>query len=203
LNSLQEFEIFEYDYLCNFNDKIYHAVTDNILTKKTLKAANKVIHNYKENLAGDLTKETLLFKQDTNKHINYVQDVMPDICDMLHEHIKNITDNLDISIEIQDMWANYQSPRDFNPIHDHVGDFSFVWYLDIPEEIRTEHLQVNNTAPLRGLIQFISSYSSEQMTFNPATNDILIFRSNHLHQVYPFFSDNIRISVSGNIAVNV
>jgi len=199
-----DFSIHEYEYMHYFNDKIYHATVDSDLTSKTLEIANECVHDCKSNLAGDLEKETLLFSKtvDKIKGVDYLGDLMPNIINMLASHLQKITSYSVTEIDLQNMWANYQSPGDFNPLHDHQGHFSFVWYLDIPEEIRTEHLNVDNNTPVRGLIQFVSNISNEHITFNPKTNDILIFRSNHLHQVYPFYSQNTRISISGNIFVN-
>jgi hypothetical protein len=98
------------------------------------------------------------------------------------------------------LWINYQKPYEFNPPHCHDGVLSFVMYASIPEEIRSEYLDSHSPhAKMRGLIQFSSERTNEVFNFNPQTNDIFIFESTHKHEVFPFYSDNTRVSVAGNI----
>ena len=106
----------------------------------------------------------------------------------------------DVAIGLKDAWVNFQKKYEYNPVHDHSGIFSFVWYLDIPEEIRQEHKNSKGNTLSRGCIEFSSIFkAASRMRLNPQTNDLLIFASQHEHQVYPFYSDNTRISLAGNI----
>ena len=40
--------------------------------------------------------------------------------------------------EVKPMWVNFQQAGDWQPVHNHDGDFSFVAYLDVPEGIYDE-----------------------------------------------------------------
>ena len=46
----------------------------------------------------------------------------------------------DIKFEtkLKQLWVNYQKTGEYNPHHNHPGHISFVVYLQIPEELRTE-----------------------------------------------------------------
>ena len=35
------------------------------------------------------------------------------------------------------LWCNWQTAGDFNPPHDHGGDLTWVIYLKIPEELKS------------------------------------------------------------------
>ena len=98
-----------------------------------------------------------------------------------------------------DLWVNYQKATEYNPAHSHIGQFSFVIYADISESIREEHKKSIGNAETRGLIQFNSQLTNDIMLFNPSKHTILIFESSHLHQVYPFYSNETRISIAGNV----
>jgi len=96
-------------------------------------------------------------------------------------------------------WWNFMKKNEYNPPHNHTGTYSFVVYIDVPEEIRLEYKDQTGNYSSRGLIQFFSSRTNSQMLFNPKTADILIFKSDHVHQVFPFKSNAIRISLAGNV----
>jgi hypothetical protein len=197
----REYGIHEYEYASKyFIDRIYYSSVDANLTNLVKERSNKTRQDYRSKLAGDIQRQFLLYSIPDN--FNIIGDNgINDINAMLENHLRNIMKDDYIEHELVDLWVNFQEKYEFNPVHDHGGTFSFVWYLDIPEEIRKEHLESVGTAQCRGLIQFASTFTPEQMTFNPKTNDILIFRSSQMHQVYPFYSDATRVSVSGNIAI--
>jgi hypothetical protein len=196
-----EYGIHDYEYSSKyFIDRVYYDCVDPSLTTFLKEKSNKTRQDYRDKLAGDIQRQFLLYSIPDefdvvgNEGINNINK-------MLEHHLRKIMKDEYIDHELVDLWVNFQEKYEFNPVHDHGGTFSFVWYLDIPEEIRKEHLESVGTAQCRGLIQFASTFTPEQMTFNPRTNDILIFRSSQMHQVYPFYSDATRISVSGNISI--
>ena len=99
--------------------------------------------------------------------------------------------------------------RDFNPPHNHSGDLSFVIYLDVPKELKEEydnnkHIHNNGGA---GAIQF--TWGEEQYlsisnrTYFPETGMVLIFPAWLKHFVIGYRSEVERVSVSGNIHLNV
>jgi hypothetical protein len=191
----REWDIFQHDYLFDMEDKIYVSQIKNKEIKGLCLREKEVYFN--DNLAGDIKREYQIQNKDT---INAVSDELkrhlPKIFNTNVSSISlydNITNNIDL-------WINYQRKNEFNPLHSHAGQLSFVFYASIPEEIRNEHKEshsVNTQA--RGLIQFLSNRTSGKMLFNPREDDLLIFKSDHMHQVYPFYSDNTRISIAGNI----
>jgi hypothetical protein len=185
----QEFGIFQYSYQFSLKDKIYvstiqdKSIIDNCIQSATLK------HN--DYLAGDIQKE---FKVVSTSVIGQVEHE-------LKWHVSNIFNNSVSKIDLDDdLWVNYQKATEYNPIHSHIGQFSFVIYADISESIREEHKKSIGNAETRGLIQFNSQLTNDIMLFNPSKYTILIFESSHLHQVYPFYSNETRISIAGNIA---
>lgn len=192
------FQIHEYDYLKHFEDRIYHSKIESrhrIELLDKLKDVNN-LDSYNHELAGDMAEEYEL----TYDKIGIL--LYSNIEHSIFQHLKNIV--LDTSqFKLASLWINYQKKNEYNPAHLHSGAFSFVWYLDIPEEIRQEHQQQRSyeQTKTRGLIQFSSHHSNDFIVLNPETDDFLMFRAHHIHQVYPFYSDNTRISVSGNIII--
>ena len=178
-------KVYNYHYEDIFLDKIYYTEVDSNLTQATKKAIETAKIRYNDNLAGVIDKEFLLYHTDGN---NQLGDLIFPIKEFLYKHLSNITNT---SCSLSDMWVNIQEKNEFNPLHDHGGSFSFVWYLDVPDVLRK--------SDLKGKIHFVSCLTNNMMTMNPKTNDLFIFANSHLHQVYPFDLDVKRISISGNL----
>tara|TARA_E500000318_G_scaffold111989_1_gene133158 strand:+ start:4622 stop:5212 length:591 start_codon:yes stop_codon:yes gene_type:complete len=193
-----QFQIHEYNYLKNFDDRIYESKIDSRHRIELLDKLNEIedLNLYNHELAGDLEEEYEL----THEKIGTL--LYSNIENSIFQHLKNIVQNIS-QFELSSLWVNYQKKNEYNPAHLHSGTFSFVWYLDIPEEIRQEHKQQKSYkhTKTRGLIQFSANHSNDFIVLNPKTDDLLLFRAHHIHQVYPFYSDNTRISVSGNIII--
>ena len=123
---------------------------------------------------------------------------------------KHINSDVNLQWKLSGLWVNYQKENDFNPIHHHNGDLSFVTYLDVPEELRTERerMKFKGTSGLPGSILFIhgesnSPFYDNRKYFMPEVGDIFIFPSYLNHMVIPFRTPNIeRVSVAGNINFN-
>ena len=193
-----QFQIHEYNYLKNFDDRIYESKIDSRHRIELLDKLNEIddLNLYNHELAGDLEEEYELTHEKIGKLL------YSNIENSIFQHLKNIVQNIS-QFELSSLWVNYQKKNEYNPAHLHSGTFSFVWYLDIPEEIRQEHNQQKSYkhTKTRGLIQFSANHSNDFIVLNPKTDDLLLFRAHHIHQVYPFYSDNTRISVSGNIII--
>jgi len=110
--------------------------------------------------------------------------------------------------EVSSLWINYQKANDFNPPHDHSGShLSFVLYIQVPEELKTERKRYNMLArcPEPGSIIFKFGECREPFViperhFMPEKGDFFIFPSTLTHMVMPFRTPDIeRISVAGNI----
>lgn len=106
-------------------------------------------------------------------------------------------------------WINFQKKHEFNPMHNHSGNYSFVLWIRIPYDLE-EELKLDNCVNSHNKRNslFCFSYLNQ---FGNIVEDVLdidktwegtmiLFPSNLEHQVYPFFtSDDYRISISGNI----
>ena len=105
------------------------------------------------------------------------------------------------NISLDSLWINYQRKNDHNPLHNHSGLFSFVIYLQVPQEIFSENADCNHQKA--GCILFdygeaIIPMMSTSMTITPYDNLMMIFPAKLKHQVPSFWVDAERISVSGN-----
>jgi hypothetical protein len=184
----REWDLFYYGYQRPLFDKIYAStIKDKSIIDQCLNSAN-IKHN--NVLAGDIQKE---FKVNDSDALQSVEEELKKHLYNMGEHVNKLDLN-------GDLWVNYQQATEFNPTHNHSGILSFVIYADIPEEIREEYKNSpSGNTKTRGLIQFTSQFTNELLAFNPSTYTILIFESSHVHQVYPFYSDNTRITIAGNI----
>ena len=43
-----------------------------------------------------------------------------------------------LEFECHDLWVNFQRPGEFNPLHFHESDLSFVIWTEIPQELKEE-----------------------------------------------------------------
>lgn len=129
---------------------------------------------------------------------------------LMDVHLQNFIDEVPWSLE--SIWVNIMSPGDFQPAHAHTGSLSFVWYLDVPQEIYEKndeyvrHHDSQASSPY-GEIHFDlpslnNPWNIIKETFRPSTGDLFIFDSRYMHTVYPFTQKVERISISGNIQIN-
>ena len=120
------------------------------------------------------------------------------------------------AMTLDSIWSNIQEAREYNPVHQHTGNFSFVIYTrnDL-ENLSVEEIQDNeydnkvvdydNQRPLAGMIELFygegnwMNWTSFQHI--PKRGDILIFPSWLRHTVYAHYeTGKIRISVAGNVS---
>jgi len=184
-----------------FQDTIQFNRAPDELSKKILEEYNKSNkEDARYGLAGDLSEEYYFPESNIIEDIR--QFFIEDLSNRFGLPIKYISFNdkiLETDKRFEHIWVNEMKPNEYNPLHNHNGVLSFVWYLDVPEEIRKECNNQESNTRSRGLIQFISGLSNDQIRINPRTNDVLIFNSLQRHEVYPFYSNNKRISMAGNI----
>ena len=121
------------------------------------------------------------------------------------------------AMTLDSIWSNIQEAREYNPIHQHTGNFSFVIYtrndledLSIKEiqdnEYDNKVVDYDNQRPLAGMIELFygegnwMNWTSYQHI--PKRGDILIFPSWLRHTVYAHYeTGKIRISVAGNVSL--
>ena len=108
-------------------------------------------------------------------------------------------------ILLSTLWINYMKKNEYNPTHTHGGGFSFVLFLDVSDEIKTELKDFKGTGVGPGGLTF--SYGEDQKNIVtshgivPTTGDLWMFPASTKHMVHPFKSDTTRISVSGNFFI--
>ena len=109
--------------------------------------------------------------------------------------------------ELKDMWVNFQKQLEFNPIHYHDGEFSFVVFMKIPTHWKEQHalpFSVNSNMPCASDFQFILGQGMKgTIEFALSSEDegrMLFFPAWLHHQVFPFYEcEEERITISGNI----
>lgn len=156
--------------------------------------------------------------------IEYVKHLMTDWHGVTQETMSdpdskeyNVLSHLH-NLEITGIWANFQKRLEYNPIHTHGGDISFVLYINVPEEIYHEvnisrgnpngTIAFSDRLPLkqereilsstsRGLRDLLDPIASTEALF-PINGDLYIFPAHLHHSVESFQSDVTRVTVSGN-----
>jgi hypothetical protein len=194
-NSGREFTYYDYPYTFTMKDRVYvSTLRDKSIVDQCIQSA---LFDHAGSLAGDIEDEKIIRSHQVG--LSVAEELKWHLSNMANQPITYVDLNGDSNPPSPQVWVNKQKQYEFNPAHDHTGMFSFVIYGDISEEIRQEHLKSKGNTRLRGLIQFSSDLTSEGMAVNPSKYDILIFESSHTHQVYPFYSDNVRVSIAGNV----
>ena len=179
--------------------------------KRLLDEANELKQSYNVNLAGHLDTQLKYSKETTSwfykEVLEYWNAYLQIYCNFHGLQQK------DIHFSSQTLWVNHMKKGDYNPLHTHDGDLTFVIYLDIPKEIHEEQDKfVGKSAP-PGSIEFKykldeyhNSFTSWQWAkssvfMRPNTGDFYVFPAGLHHSVSPFKSDVTRISVSGNLTI--
>jgi len=161
----------------------------------------------KRTLAGHL--ETELFFEQEHKlwFIDKTKNIFAKHIDVIkNEWSHNNAANFD-TVELDKFWINFMKPGEFNPMHTHSGQISFVLFCKVDDEIKKEHknysgnhsgpgtLEFHYGQPMRNEIGLITRYE-----LFPEVGDMFIFPAYLSHMVCPFQTPNTeRVSVSGNI----
>ena len=178
---------------------IQFKISDNI-KNELLAEAEKSTTSYGHRLAGHLSKEV---KLDSNKYKNFFNEVFT-----IYNHALNnwTGKGKNLRYIVSDLWCNFQRANEFNPPHNHGGLLSFVIYLKVPKDIKEECLKHQETKSSAGpgAISFFMGDADKKNTitnnsFFPEDNDMFVFPAWLKHWVYPYKSDAVRVSVSGNI----
>jgi hypothetical protein len=161
--------------------------------------------SYNDSLAGHL-KTQLAYSKETQQWFN--NEMIPTLSAYRKGHCEyHGLENFEVEYDLIDMWINYMKPGDFNPIHAHGGDLSFVLFLDVPKELDEEIFSFEGTSSEPGCLTFQFAnqarpqWATTKIHVVPKTGDLYIFPALLEHTVAPFKSDVIRISVSGNFQI--
>ena len=180
---------------------VYRSVMEEV--EQIEKTGDAEEHNKK--LAGIIEREYLLKESRSS--------LSPFLLNMAKEYNKLIPTDFDRITHIGDIWVNYQNKNEYNPLHMHDGQLSFVIWLKIPyknsDERETISSKKSQSRPIAGSFQFTYTNILGQIMcyYLPVEEGwegrIIMFPAQLGHQVYPFqTSDEYRISVSGNLYSN-
>jgi hypothetical protein len=157
------------------------------------------IEKFNTALAGNIKREYKI----TKSHNDIERLVLPYVNAYVREYFKT-----EENLKLDSVWVNFQEKYEFNPLHWHIGMYSFVLWLKIPYNIEDElangpgNSSLNNLA---GTFQFM--FFDSMGTIRPYNiyadkkyeNTLIVFPAALFHCVHPFYtSDEYRISVSGN-----
>jgi hypothetical protein len=177
-------------------------------------------------LAGKIDKEYAFNSDLTQK---YTHALMPYASQYLNNLVYNWreADNdpteemmreIEKNMHLEGLWVNFQQKNEYNPIHHHIGDISFILYVDVPDVIYQE--ESSGTGSPNGTITFTYALHPEDLTdrrtpahrllknslkplsivgpLRPTNGDLIMFPSYLYHSVQSFYSDVTRVSVAGN-----
>ena len=202
---------------CRVPQDVFRIVEQEV--NKLIKTNFKNATSYSSSLSGVIEHEYILYECEDiiNK---FFKQVIPE-----YWRFNNELDKAKLLYRISrsknskpDLWCNLQKKYEYNPLHNHAGDLSFVLYVKIPYDLnkeKTEPHVVNHNS--LSLPAFTFMYPSLKPTVSSTGKEIyveshpivvdrsyegvmLIFPAWLQHMVTPFYtSDDYRISVSGNI----
>ena len=144
----------------------------------------------------------------------YETPYIPELYNFMEEMYDNYCRLFEIKklkkYQIAPIWTNFMRRGEYNPLHRHGGEFSFVIWIQIPYEISEEFKNWKNKnkdePPKNSCFEFVysrldGSITHETLALSTANEgDAVLFPNKLLHCVYPFqSSDDYRISIAGNI----
>ena len=171
-------------------------------------------------LAGNISKS---YWVDTLKDNWFYENVLDSCVKTLY--FRNWTNHYNVYIaqiqkmpefKLKEFWVNFQKQYEFNPVHNHAGNYSFVIFMKIPTHWKEQHelpwVKAANHADASNF-QFVLGGSEKEsnmgvhcVDFYLSSEDegrMLFFPSWLNHQVYPFYgTEEERITISGNIFID-
>ena len=175
-----------------------------------------LIHPYgnKTPLAGNISKSVYIQDKDNC----FFENVLTKMSEQLYyKNWNNYYDDVvitrskpDPKFRLNRLWVNYQKQNEFNPPHNHSGEFSFVVFMKIPTHWKEQHalpFVVNSNEPSASNFQFLLGYGEGPFTYSfPLSPEdegrMLFFPAWLVHQVFPFYgTEKERITISGNIGI--
>lgn len=175
------------------------------IRKRLLKDGKKDLKSYHKNLAGHLHTQ-LKYNDETTAWFYQESNF---IWQAYREGWSNFTGlpNEGVELNAHDLWVNFMKPGDFNPVHTHGGDYSFVIFLDVPKQLEKEEEEFEGTSAKPGSLMFEFTQQAKPkwamtgQVIKPRTGDMCIFPALLQHWVVPFKSKCTRVSVSGNLEI--
>ena len=175
------------------------------IIKELLIQGKKTKQSYNRSLAGHLDNQFLYSVEVQNW---FYKEITPILQAYREGHCKyHGVESLNVELSFDDLWINYMKAGDFNPMHTHGGDYSFVIFLQVPDKLKQEMRDFKGTSAKPGMLMFEYTqqakprWATTGTAIAPETGDMYIFPALLQHWVAPFKSKVERISVSGNIRI--
>jgi hypothetical protein len=195
-----------------FSEKIPDSIFSNI--KGLVNVASKDWNQY---LVGNIQKEVLI---DLNQHkdINeYILNIITrtDLFQSYMDQILNQKANPEfVNLKLGMSWINFQKENEFNPMHIHIGIFSYIIFIKIPYSFEEQAKLFPKTkiSDIRcGVTSFLTpnyftkgGIKEDFLPLNPSYEGVIyFFRADLNHLVYPFYNTKEeRITMSGNVVLD-
>ena len=211
--------VYNIEFLCS-TFYVKHHISDNLLKK--IKSQLQFIKNnpnkkhWNQNLAGALEEQYHL-DTDNNNFYEELEDLVLNICEDTERRQEVLNPGTRIleynEVYLESAWINFQKKYEFNPIHTHSGDYSFVLFVDVPFSFEDENTHKNaiRTSEFdrsNAVFSFVypDDASDIPITYQHLKVDkswegiLLVFPARLAHCVNPFYtSDGNRVTISGNI----
>jgi hypothetical protein len=184
------------------------------IIQELLELSSKQTQSYREYLVANIQNEYGFEGNDKNEAWNMIK---PYIKDYIEKIVAPRVPDVKFDSNLRNLWVNYQKNGEYNPHHNHPGHISFVIYLQIPEELKTEkNITFSNqpgsitflhgdTPKIYGLRENIeydidnSILPINKFNYLPVTGEMFVFPSYLNHFVDAFETNDVeRISLAGN-----
>jgi uncharacterized protein (TIGR02466 family) len=189
----------------NWGPYVMKTKVPDYIIKKLKTEGKKAKTSYNHALAGHLDNQFLYSPKIQQWFYN---EIHPIIQAYRNGHCKyHGIEELNVELQADDLWVNYMQPGDFNPLHTHGADYSFVLFLDVPKQLKKEQENYKGTSAKPGQLMFEYTqqarprWATTGTTIRPQTGDMFMFPALLQHWVAPFKSKVTRISVSGNLRI--
>ena len=165
----------------------------------------KKLKSYNSRLAGHLKSQFLYNPETTGWFYKETQPIWD--CFRTQHCAFHGIESLPVELDAHDLWVNFMKAGDFNPMHTHGGDYSFVVFVDVPDKLTKEQEEFEGTSAKPGMLMFEYTqqakprWATTGQTIKPQTGDMFIFPALLQHWVAPFKSKVTRVSVSGNLQI--
>jgi len=161
----------------------------------------------KENFASGLTSKNVAQHYYLDTSVNELFEFLSPM--VLHYAKRyNYFNNLDflskgVPLGFSKPWFNFQKKTEFLPAHTHSGILSYTIWIQLPKLEKTEEKRFDGCFEFH-YSNIVGSIKRHCIFLDKSYEaKIILFPWNLPHCVYPFYdSDEIRISVSGNVIFN-
>jgi hypothetical protein len=150
--------------------------------------------------------------QEVLKKCKKLGEENPEYLDTLYYYTKGYEPGTPMpELTVERTWINYQHSGEYVPLHQHSGLFSFVVWIKIPTEVKVGQYGLSSAdgEVRHGQFEFVYTDVLGKIKTMQLAHDsswegkIAVFPAAMHHQVYPHHSNDVRISISGNIRAKI